>query len=59
MSDQNETVPIKMYTCVALVIFFNKYVVFPWVFQGSLSIGKVESGVSQFQKDSDIGPPML
>lgn len=34
-----------MYICVALVIFLNKKMIFPWMFQGSLSIGKVDSGV--------------
>jgi len=34
-----------MYICEALVIFLNKEI-FPWMFQGRLSIAKVDSGVS-------------
>lgn len=36
----------KMHQCVVLFIFLNKEVLFLWMFQGSLGIGKEDSGVS-------------
>lgn len=47
MLDANRTVLMnKMYQCVVLYIFLNKEILFLWMFQGSLGVGKEDSAFS-------------
>lgn len=47
----------KMYPCVVLFIFLNKEIIFPWMFQGSLGVGKEDSGGSVQIKTVRQVPP--
>lgn len=47
MLDPKDTVLMnKMHQCVVLFIFLNKEIIFPWMLQESLGVGKEGSGVS-------------